>query len=436
MAKEPSWDEIFTSGPTSSDPQSAADSVGPDGVSAGPHGEPASRPVGFSREQAAPAEHRPASERTRRKRGSRDPEEKGMSVRRHLLGLLAILVTAVLVLGAGAAAVFFSFEDQIRGVMGWEESNDFDGEGSGEVVVTITNGQVGSDVATTLVDAGVVKSYEAFYGLLLENPAVAFQPGSFALRSEMSAQAALDALTDPANKVSTRVAIPEGTTLPGVLERLASVSDSTGVTREQLDAASTDLAGFGLPAEAPSLEGYLFPATYSLDPGLDAKAMLQMMVTEMFTRLDALGVPAEDRHRVLTLAALTQKEGGNSNDFFKIARVWENRIAEGMPLQSDATVSYGSGGTTISTSDEERADASNPYNTYANPGLPVGPISNPGEDAIEATLNPAEGSWMYFVLINGETGETAFTDTFADHQEQVLVWQQWLREHPGFDDPS
>ena len=96
-------------------------------------------------------------------------------------------------------------------------------------------------------------------------------------------------------------------------------------------------------------------------------------------------------------------------------------------------MSYGSGGTTISTTDEERGDASNPYNTYANDGLPVGPISNPGEAALEATLNPEPGPWFYFVLINGETGETAFSETYNEHLQNVKVWQQWLREHPGFD---
>jgi len=293
---------------------------------------------------------------------------------------------------------------------------------------------VGGDVAQTLADAGVVKTYEAFYSLLLENPDVVFQPGSYKVKTEMSAQAALDALTDPANKVFTQVVIPEGTTLRGVLARLGDVSESTGVTLEALDAASKDLASFGIPAQAPSLEGYLFPATYSFDPGMTAHDMLQRLVNEMFVRLDALGVAPDDRHRVLTLASVTQKEGNNTEDFFKIARVWQNRLDIGMPLQSDPTVSYGSGGTTISTTDAERADTSNPYNTYANPGLPIGPISNPGDDAIEATLTPVEGPWLYFVLIDGETGETKFSTTFAEHNAAVKEWQQWLREHPGFDD--
>ena len=327
-----------------------------------------------------------------------------------------------------------TLQPQIRHVLGWDQA-DYEGSGTGEVVITITNGQIGSDVAKSLHEAGVTKSYEAFYRLLLaQDPQVEFHPGSYQLKLKMSAASALAALTDPANKVLTRVVIPEGTTLPGVIKRLGEVSESTGVSTEELQAAAADPASFGLPAEAPSLEGYLFPATYTLDKGKSAHDILQTMVNEMLSRLDAAGVAPADRHRVLTLASITQKEGGSEDDFYKVARVWDNRIASGMNLQSDATVSYGSGGTTIGTSDEARADATNPYNTYAHAGLPIGPIANPGEKAIDATLHPADGPWLYFVLVNGETGETVFSSTLTEHNAAVKVWQKWLRDHPGFDD--
>ena len=94
---------------------------------------------------------------------------------------------------------------------------------------------------------------------------------------------------------------------------------------------------------------------------------------------------------------------------------------------------FAASGTTISTTDAEREDKSNPYNTYANPGLPIGPISNPGDAAIAATLHPADGPWLYFVLVNGETGETVFSSTFEEHSVAVKQWQKWLRDHPGFD---
>lgn len=353
--------------------------------------------------------------------------------RRRGRGCLGAIVAVILVLGIGATVLFVNFEAPIRHVLGWEESNDYTGAGSGSVVVTITDGQVGADVAQTLTAAKVTKTYDAFYGLLLKNPSVTFSPGSYKLRMQMSAASALAALRDPASKVMTRVTIPEGTTLSGVLTRLGTVSGATGVTLEQLKRASTDLASFGIPGVAPSLEGYLFPATYTFDPGVTAHAMLQELVTEMFSRLDTLGVAPTDRHRVLTLAALTQKEGGSAADFPKVAEVWDNRLAQGMNLQSDATVSYGVNGTTLSTTEAQRADTSNKYNTYANPGLPIGPISNPGEDAIKATIAPTPGPWLFFVLINGKTGETVFSTTFAEHQIAVAQFAAWCKANPDFD---
>jgi UPF0755 protein len=354
--------------------------------------------------------------------------------RKRRLTWLWVLLTVVALVAAGGAVVWTNFQPQIRHVMGWEAPVDYVGSGSGEVVVTIKNGQIGSDVATLLQKAGVTKTYTAFYKLLLaQDPQVEFHPGSYKLKKKMSASAALEALVDPANKVQNRLVIPEGTTVAGVVKRLSELSQATGITADQAKAAADDYTSYGLPAEAPRLEGYLFPATYTLEPGMSAHDVFQTMVTKMLQVLDTTGVAPADRHRVLTLASITQKEGGPEADFPKVARVWDNRIAKGMNLQYDASVIYGVGGTTISTSDAERADKSNGYNTYANPGLPVGPISNPGEAAIAATLHPADGPWLYFVLVNGETGETVFSSTFEEHNVAVKQWQKWLRAHPGFD---
>jgi UPF0755 protein len=104
-----------------------------------------------------------------------------------------------------------------------------------------------------------------------------------------------------------------------------------------------------------------------------------------------------------------------------------------MPLQSDATVAYGTGNThRVTTTDAERADAGNPYNTYQHQGLPPAPISNPGDLAINAVTKPASGKWLYFVTVDLETGETVFSDTYAEHQQAVAQFQAWLRAHPSY----
>jgi len=155
------------------------------------------------------------------------------------------------------------------------------------------------------------------------------------------------------------------------------------------------------------------------------------MIIRMQAEMKKFGVPVSDTHRVLTLASIIQKEARITEDFYKVSRVFLNRIEIGMLLQSDATVSYGSGGTTVTTTDAERADP-NGYNTYVHPGLPVGPIGAPGSVAIDAALNPASGDWIYFCAVNLKTGETVFSNTYAGHAKAVKQWQQWMRDNPGW----
>ena len=108
-----------------------------------------------------------------------------------------------------------------------------------------------------------------------------------------------------------------------------------------------------------------------------------------------------------------------------------NRIAQGMPLQSDATVSYGAGGTTVVPTKAQYA-SDNRYNTYKHTGLPVGPISNPGDVAIMAALHPAKGGWLFFVTVNLQTGETVFSNTLAEHDKAAAQFTRWLEAHPSY----
>jgi UPF0755 protein len=354
--------------------------------------------------------------------GTKAPKKRGKG------WIIALVVTLVVLGGLGGAGYYAwsNYETQIRALLGWELPTDYEGSGNGkEVIVVIQDGDIGEDIARTLHDAGVTMTFDAFYDLLLsldESPN--FQPGNYSLQEHMSAQAALDALLDPDSKVIDKVTIPEGTRLQTAL---ALLSEATGVPIEDYQAAAADFVSFGVPAEAPSLEGYLFPATYQLDPGADPHVVLQMLVDEMFSRLDAAGVAPEDRYRVLTFASVIQREAGsNLEDFYKVARVFQNRLDQGINLESDATVGYGTGNLhTVWTTDEERADASNLYNTYANPGLPIGPIGLPGDVAIDAVLHPADGPWLFFVTVNLATGETVFSETADEHSAAVDQLHEW-----------
>ncbi len=348
--------------------------------------------------------------------------------RRGLIIGLSSVLAVLLVLGIGGGVAWSIYGERISLELGWT-SNDYSGEGHDEVIVTIRSGDIGEDVAKTLADAGVVKTAQAFYDLLLtQSPAVEFQVGSYRLKREMSAQAALDALRDPANEVEMTVVVPEGMAAMDALQRAADV---TGIPMSDFEAAVADPTKYGVPAQFPSIEGFLFPATYTFEPEDTAETIVQTMVDRMWQALDAHGVAADDAWRVLTLASIVQREAGsNLDDFPKIARVFQNRLDDGMNLQSDATVAYGTGNThTVWTTSAERADASNKYNTYANPGLPIGPIGLPGDVAIDAALHPADGSWLYFMPINLSTGETVFSNTIEEHEAAVDQLAEWCTAH-------
>ncbi|MCU1412285.1 MAG: mltG [Rhodoglobus sp.] len=363
-------------------------------------------------------------------RGSSGRGGSGGKPKRRLLWL-KITLPIVLVLGAvGGVAAFgwFNYNEQVRALLGIPLPTDYDGTGNGEeVVVPIRSGDIGSDVAVTLHEAGVTLTYDAVYDYLVENPDISFLPGNWRLQKEMSAASAVAALQDTDNKVTDKLLITEGTVLPNALETIAA---TTGLPIEDVQAAAADVAAYGLPAQATTLEGFLFPATYELDGTETAQAILQKMVDTMMEHLDAAGVAPEQRWDVIRLASMVQREAGsNLDDFGKVARVFQNRIDQGINLESDATVAYGTGRLdSVWTEPEERADPSNLYNTYANPGLPVGPIGLPGDDAINAALHPTEGPWLFFVPINLATGETVFSETVEEHDAAVEQLHAWCDE--------
>ncbi len=326
------------------------------------------------------------------------------------------------------AIVLFANRSQIRDAFEQLAGSDFSGGGNGVAVLEIKPGDDGSVIAQELVDLGVVKTYRTTYRLILERDVV-FYPGTYNLKLQMSSAAALDAIANPENRVSNRALIREGLRLEDVF---AALSKSTGIPTKDFEKASKDLASLGIPTSEVSAEGWLFPATYEFELQMTASEILSKMVKRTIVELDRFGVKPADRHEVLTLASIVQKEVRNTADFYKASRVFTNRLEVGMPLQSDATVSYGVRGSTFTTSKADRADA-NPYNTYKYPGLPIGPIGAPGSLAIDAAVNPADGDWFYFVTVNLATGETVFTNTYAEHQKAVRQWLAWMRENPGYE---
>ncbi len=343
---------------------------------------------------------------------------------------IALVIVALLVGGtaAGGWYLWATYEDKIREVMGWEEPKDFEpGLAHGEALVTIVSGDTGSSISPKLFDAGVTKTPEAFYDYLVdrgENPT--FQPGVFRLQQQMTSAAALEAMLDPANRLQNTAQLREGLT---VAQSLPILADGIGIPLEEFQAAVADPSVYSIAA--PTMEGWLFPATYTFDPGVTAADVIQRLVDRTVESLDNAGVPVEDRQRILTLASVIEREARITEDFYKVSRVIYNRLDEGMLLQMDSTAQYGYGEMhdgTVSSSGEALTD-DNLWNTYVHTGLPVGPIANPGDVAIDAAMHPADGPWLFFVTWNMDTGETIFTTTDAEHEEAKQKWFDWCRDN-------
>jgi UPF0755 protein len=361
------------------------------------------------------------SDGTGRPRAGRRRAPRGPSRAARLFRTLVLLL-----LIAGLVFAFVKVKDMLGG------PDDYSGSGTGKVVIEVPAGANGQQIADILASKDVVKSAEAFYQLSLnDSRAQSIQPGFYQLRKQMSAEAALNALVDRKNRVEGRVAVPEGANVDQIVKLIAQGSE---ISEKDVVAALEKPKSLGLPPDAGgNPEGYLFPATYTVEPGTTAKALLKQMVSkavdvyqslDLDTRGQELGYSGAE---IITVASLLEREAQRDEDFPKVARVLYNRLDEDMPLQLDSTVQYVSKRKgDVFTTPEERDDPS-AYNTYKHAGLPPGPIGSPGEKTIEAALNPAEGTWRYFVTINLETGETVFSDTNEEHSQAVAKLQEYCR---------
>jgi UPF0755 protein len=372
-------------------------------------------------------EIREAEQRARRSGGagradrSRGPAHKPSPWRRVL-----VIVLALAVVGGGLAVSYTYLRPVVEGVFA---ANDYPGPGSGEVEFKVEQGDSGLAIADGLVKADVVKSSKAYLEAAKDDPrSTGIQPGTYQLKKQMSAQGALAVLVDPKHRITTDVTVREGL---WASEVYATLSKQTGLPVADYEKAAKDAAKLGLPESAKgNVEGYLFPAVYSFEPGSTAQDQLGQMVAQSVKRLTALGVDPARMEHVVVVASLVEAEARREEDRPKVARVIENRLAKKMPLQLDSTVNYAVGKHGITTSDEDRASKS-PYNTYVRLGLPPGPIGNPGESAIRAAVSPTAGSWLFFVTVNPDSGETKFATTYAEHQKYVLEFQTWCQAHKG-----
>jgi UPF0755 protein len=283
------------------------------------------------------------------------------------------------------------------------------------VTVTISSGQGSVEIGRALREAGVVDSVNRFRDVASDRRLDSLlKPGTYHLVTGMSIDAVLDIL---AKGPSTGIplTIPEGWTVAQIAAKLVATGH---FTKAEVDKAlkSKQLIVNYRPKGESSLEGLLFPDTYGIEPDDTAVGVLQDMLTQLEIVLSRFQLSAAPRklnpYQVLIVASMIEREAKVDADRPKIAAVIYNRLAAGRKLEVDATVQYAVGHSRLTLKD---LGSSSPYNTYLHAGLPPTPIASPGEAAIQAALQPADGDWLYYVLASKE-GEHAFTRSYEEFQ--------------------
>ena len=336
--------------------------------------------------------------------GPRRPQRTG-----RLLAPVLAIVLAIALLCALVAGGYY--------LWGKLHSPDYSGAGTGSVTVQVMPGDTATSLAPRLVKQGVVASTNAFISAAKKssNPA-GLEPGTFRLHKHMSGVLAYALLLNPKSRLQTVVTIPEGLRLSQILSTLGARTQwpVSAYTR-----AIKDTAALGLPAYAHGkAEGYLYPATYTIQPGTSALDILRAMVARYNQEATSLNLTSVAAAKLLTpdqaivVASLLEAEGGSPANYAKIARVIYNRLKVNMVLELDSTVLYALNKFGFQLT-QAQLEVKSPYNTFIHRGLPPGPIDSPGQAAIEAALHPASGNWLYFVTVNPKTGLTKFTNSPA-----------------------
>jgi uncharacterized YceG family protein len=295
---------------------------------------------------------------------------------------------------------------------------DYSGPGTGPTVtVQVETGDSASSIGPELVSLGVVASSRAFV-LAAENAAennpntAGLEPGFYKLNHHMQASLAYAALLNPKYRVQLTVTIPEGKRVSQVVALLAK---DTSIPLAQFQQIIDHPAQLGLPSYANGkVEGYLFPATYQIQPNESALQILQAMVQrydQEASQINLLTAATDMRlspEQVIIEASMAQAEGGSVSDYPKIAEVINNRLAIGMKLQFDSVLLYGLNQYAVNVTDAQIATPG-PYNDFEHAGLPPTPICNPGDAAIRGILHPDSGNWLYFLTVTG--GKSQFSAT-------------------------
>ena len=290
-----------------------------------------------------------------------------------------------------------------------------------DVRVTIRKGSSFREAAESLSTHGMVRSSRLFsIYAKLRGRSRTLRWGTYVLRPGSSWEQTLDALRLGRGVIHV-VTIPEGLSIADIEPILM---DSLELTKDSLDAAVTDTSLLHrLDVPTRSLEGYLFPDTYTFPDKITARDAVRMMVDrfehewkpEWTEQARAMKLT---RHDIVTLASIVEREVRKDEERPVVAAVYLNRLKIGMPMMADPTVTYALGKKPGRVTLKDLRVKS-PYNTYLRPGLPPGPIASPGAASMRASLNPAKVPYKFFVA--APDGHHEFRRTYAEHLEAIKM---------------
>lgn len=287
------------------------------------------------------------------------------------------------------------------------------------VAIEVPQGATASDVGSLLEGAGVVRSGLAFRLAAgfrgLEESLLA---GMYDLRTNMTVTQVLSALEAGPLVETVTLTIPEGLEVDEIAAEVGEVLEVDPAAFAETATTGEHFLPPYLPEGTATVEGFLFPKTYELDPQAQAEQVIATLLAQFeeeaatldWTRAETLRLSP---YEVVIVASLIEREARAERDRAKVSAVIHNRLREGMALQIDATVQYAlpERNRLLTLEDYEYES---PYNTYLHAGLPPTPIASPGLASLEAALNPAEADYLYFLVVDPETGAHRFAETYRE----------------------
>ncbi len=349
--------------------------------------------------------------------------------------LLTAFIVMLVLLGAAAGGAYYFYQDNLQPVftdVDCSDTEDVSSNACKPVKFEVSEGMSVNDIAMNLKNAGLIRNsivFQVFYRLNYSGTAL--RPGDYEFNKAMPPSEIIAQMIGGGDAVFRLTLLP-GATVSDFSDTLVKLGYDQGDIEKALEKPYTGSYSWifeGKPDDT-GLEGYLYGETYEFYADDTVETIIEQILTEFASVLEQNGLKEKfaergfNLYQGITLASVVQKEANNAVDYAKVAQVFYNRLGQDMNLGSDVTVSYAwdllhpdRDGTEVSNA--EKVELDSPYNTRKNPGLPYGPISNPGIEALIATATPDSEMANYLFFLTGDDGMMYYSTTDEEHQRNI-----------------